>query len=285
MGNLRFRDRTVATRSVYSGVDCSFLFSRAEPGLLAALLIGSFERVLIFGFGPVVFWSLFYFVWIGIHWIRFIWGVWNISVGFCLLIWAWRDMSGPEAISGSICLFIGGCLCFSPSIYFFAKRQREFVHWPESLLVGAVCFLMLCSIGLGTIGFSVFRQQREEDARTAADDVNRHIYVEQDLEWTTAHVTRASLQRNGYERLLLLFDDTKTRLGKAREISHAKATVVMRLSFPPNIESDARVVATAEMDDGPVELNAILWDGGNGWQIDRMWWKFLPVSDATPASE
>jgi hypothetical protein len=79
--------------------------------------------------------------------------------------------------------------------------------------------------------------------------------------------------------------DTKNQLGKAREISHAKATIAMRLTFPFNIESDARVIATAEMDHGPVELHAILWDGGNGWQTDRMWWKFLPLPDPSPVPE
>jgi hypothetical protein len=257
------------------------LFHFGSQGILilSALFNGNLERTFIIAGTVVLFWLLFYFVWIGVHWVRFIWGGWNMIAGFCLLIWAWRDMSGFETLAGSISLLIGAYLCFSPPVYFFAKRQREIVHWPESLLFGAVCFLMLLSIAAATICFSAFRQQREQEACAFADEANQHVYVDQNLEWAATHVTQTSLQQNGQERLRYFFEDTKNRLGRAREISQAKATVSMRFSTPFNIESSARVIATAETDNGPAEVYAMLRDGGDGWQIDRMWWRFLPLSE------
>ncbi len=119
----------------------------------------------------------------------------------------------------------------------------------------------------------------EEEACAFADEANHHVYVDQNLEWAATHVTQTSLQQNGQERLRYFFEDTKNRLGRAREISQAKATVSMRFSTPFNIESSARVIATAETDNGPAEVYAMLRDGGDGWQIDRMWWRFLPLSE------
>ena len=127
--------------------------------IAAAVSVGNVDRVLIFGVMVALFWLQFYFVWIGVHWLRWLWGAWNLAAGFCLLIWAWRD-SGMETLSGSASLIIGFYLCFSPSIYFFAKRQRETVRWKESLLFGLVCFLVLLTIGAGIIGLAGFRMQR-----------------------------------------------------------------------------------------------------------------------------
>jgi hypothetical protein len=51
--------------------------------LAASILLGNIERFLIFGVGTVFFWLLFYLVWIGVHWIRWLLGGWNLIIGFC----------------------------------------------------------------------------------------------------------------------------------------------------------------------------------------------------------
>src|SRR5438105_10984760 len=59
-------------------------------------LSGNLDRIFFFGLAAVLFWLQFYFVWIGVRWLRWLWGAWNVATGFCLIIWAWRDLSAIE---------------------------------------------------------------------------------------------------------------------------------------------------------------------------------------------
>jgi hypothetical protein len=94
--------------------------------LAACILLGNIERFLIFGVGAVFFWLLFYLVWIGVDWIRWLLGGWNLIIGFCLLIWAWRDMSGIETLSATIALS-SAHICFRlPFIFLPLSNARRF---------------------------------------------------------------------------------------------------------------------------------------------------------------
>jgi hypothetical protein len=97
---------------------------------LAFVLDGSAVRVCAFGFAAVIFWLLFYFVWIGVAWLRWLWGVWNLATGFCLLIWAWRDLSELETLFGheyghrSLSLFaVGLFFCQAPKGNYALERS------------------------------------------------------------------------------------------------------------------------------------------------------------------
>jgi hypothetical protein len=147
--------------------------------LAATIFLGDIERFLIFGVGAVFFWLLFYFAWIGVHWIRWLWGGWNLIIGFCLLIWAWRDMSGLETLSAAIAVLIGAYL-LSPSVYFFASEQRKMVRGKEAVLLAVVCLLVLCSIGAGMTGLWMLRNQRLQEAIEFADVAAQHVYAEPD---------------------------------------------------------------------------------------------------------
>ena len=145
---------------------------------LAFVLGGSAVRVFAFGFVAVIFWLLFYFVWIGVAWLRWLWGVWNLATGFCLLIWAWRDLSGLETVFGTMNMVIGAYL-FSPSVYFFARHQKKTTHWKEALLFVAGCFLIMCNVAAVAFGFWFFLEQHRRDACHFTDDAGQHIYVDQ----------------------------------------------------------------------------------------------------------
>jgi hypothetical protein len=36
----------------------------------------------------------------------------------------------------------------------------------------------------------------------------------------------------------------------------------------------------AETDEGPVLLNFILWNFDSDWEIERVWWEYLPSPDS-----
>jgi hypothetical protein len=262
------------------------LFYSITQGLIFAATIfsGNIEWALIFAVNVVFFWFLFYLIWIGIHWIRWICGAWNTVLGFCLIIWGWRDSNAFGAGLGTLCFLIGIYLCLSPSVYEFARRQRESVRWKEALLIAVVCLLIVGSLGTALLGLGFVHLQREKEAGLFADEAARRVYLDRDMDWVLAHVTAQSLQHDGKERMTNFFASTRKRLGKIDQISEAHAIVHTGLKLPSTFTSDAEVTAEAETAAGPVELHTVLFDVGHGWEIERMWWTFeaMPENSAPP---
>jgi hypothetical protein len=53
--------------------------------VIAQVILGNIEAFLVFAILIILFWLQFYFVWIGVHWLRWLWGGGNLFTGFCLL--------------------------------------------------------------------------------------------------------------------------------------------------------------------------------------------------------
>jgi hypothetical protein len=260
----------------------AFYFLVQGSALASELIAGNLERLLILSIGVTFFWLLFYFVWIGWHWVRWIWGGLNLLAGFIILIWAWRDQNGFEAASAAIGLLLGSYLGLAPSVYIFAKRQRETVRWKESLLFGAVCFLILLSIGAAILGLFGYRSQRLEEACAFANEASQRIYIDHDVDWVWAHVTQHSLERGGRGRVAAFLDYTKGHLGEARRIEPAKGLIQIRFRFPVTIQAQAEIISRAEVPDALIEIRFLLWDVGAGWQIEHMRWNYLPLPKSLP---
>ena len=256
-----------------------FYFVVQITGFAAAVLSGNIERALGFTVIAMLFWLLLYLIWIGLHWVRLVWGGWNMISGFGLLIWGWRDSSGYETTLGAITLLIGTYLCLSPSVYSFARRQRETVRWQEAVLIAVVCLLVIISIAAALLGLQFVHIQREREAARFAEEVAQRVYLDHDFDWTLAHVTPTSLEDDGRERLRYFFSAVRRQLGEIRSISGAQATVSLRFRLPSTFASDAQVISNAESAAGPVELHARLLEEGSGWEVDRMWWTFAPMPE------
>jgi hypothetical protein len=182
-------------------------------GVVAAaqIMLGNIEQLLAFSIGCIVFWLQFYFIWIGVHWVRWLAGAWAGVNGFCWLIWG---LGGSDALTvsfGAINLLIASYFCLSSSVYFFAKRQRETVRWREAVAVAVVCLLLLCSIGAGMIGLWAFRTQQLREAVEFAEVAAQQIYENADEDWALSHVTHKSLQYYDGRQRLKYFCKTPAR--------------------------------------------------------------------------
>ena len=260
-----------------------FQFLTQAIVIMAAAFLGNLERAAGLAAGALLFWLLFYFVWTGVHWVRWLWGAWNLVVGFCLLIWAWRDMSDMETLSGTLTFGIGFVLCFSPSIYFFALRQREVVRWREAFLIAVVCFLLLLSVGATLAGLVILRQRWNRDTTAFAIEANHRIYHDRDYDWVRARVTASSFQNHGAERLRYFFEDNRDRLGQVGPVTEPRTMINLRLQWPLELTATVRFDAKASTARGPVAVHEILQGGAGGWQIDHIWWTYLPMTEAGPA--
>ena len=242
---------------------------------VSELLLGNLDRFLVFSVNTVGYWLLFYFLWIGIHWLRWVWGVWNLGFGFCWLIWALRDMSGPEALGGTMCLLIGALL-LSPAVYFFTREQRTKLCWSEVVLAGTACLLVLGSIIASLFGLWSVRNERLRDAIDFAQIASDRIYIEHDREWLLAHVTQQSLRNFGHLRMDNFFRDTE-RLGHVEQISGFDGEIRLHYCFPFRFDAGAHIIGRAHSEDGPIEAHLLLLSSEKDWQIDRIWWRPAPL--------
>jgi hypothetical protein len=243
---------------------------------------GNLERAVIFAAESVLFWLLFYFIWIGIHWIRFVWGGWNMVAGFCLLIWAWLDLSGIETVAAVTTFLTGFYLCFSPSVYFFARRQHETIRWRESILTGLACVLVLGSVGAAAIGLAVMREQWRRDASAFAAETGHRIYQDRDFQWVLAHVTAESLMAGGPDRLRLFFQNNKKQLGDFGLLEEPRTQIRLRFQPPFGFAAEGHADARAETAHGPVEVHETFQSKAGEWQIIHMWWSYLPLPETAP---
>jgi hypothetical protein len=68
-------------------------------------------------------------------------------------------------------------------------------------------------------------------------------------------------------------------LGNFEQISAARALVRIRLQLPTGLKTQAEILSRAKTTAGLIDLHAMLVEGGEGWEIDRMWWTFVGSSD------
>jgi len=263
-------------RAILVTIGCGYLISQ---GLTAAgeIAVGSIEQLLTSSVGFVVFWFLFYFIWIGVHWIRWVMGAWSGAVGFCWVIWGFGANNIAMISFGAINLLIAAYFCLSPSVYFFAKRQREIVRWKEAVAAGVVCTLLLCSVAAALGGLWAVRNDQLADAIEFAEMAAEQIYVNANLDWAFSHVSQRSGQRDGRVRLERFFQITNQRLRSVEQISNSRGWVRLHFQFPFRFEWDAYVVCRAQSRDGPAELHFILWKPERNWEIDHMWWSYLAL--------
>ncbi len=239
------------------------------------ILLGRIEILLLGGAGALIFWLLFYFIWIGVHWVRWLTGGFLMLVSFAHLIWGIRDGNTIRLIDGSIGFPIAAYLGLAPSVYFFALRQKETVRWLESIVVATV--LGLVFVSLGTVIFALARHKAEVEVRglAFADRAFRRVFVEGDEEFLKSRVTAHLMQREKWERLSWFMTDREMRLGEARELRPVQGQLRFRFQFPATLISEGRMFTEAQSDGGPVRFFIIIGEAGGEWQIDGIYWNFI----------
>src|SRR5207248_413170 len=129
-------------------------------------------------------------IWIGIHWVRWLNGAWNVLVGFTFVIWGLRDHMTIVVGAGIYLFGVGAYLGLAPSVYFFAKRQRESIRWMEAVAVAVVFLVLLGSLSAGIVGLVRYRVSLEEQARQFADAAFRNIFREHDTYFLLDHASK-----------------------------------------------------------------------------------------------
>ena len=177
------------------------------------------EALMGFAIFCAVFWLLFYLIWIGINWIRWLAGAWLGLSGFSFLIWALRDGDLVLAAAGVINCLIATYFCISPSVYFFAKRQRENRSWLHSGMVVAVFVLLSFTFFIGSVVLFAYRARAEAGAIEFTQEAAIHIYGDQDREWMFANLSPVDVAASTRANLNAFFEQNVGRVSPVLQIS------------------------------------------------------------------
>ena len=251
--------------------------------LTAHIALGNIELLLPMVSGFVVFWLQFYLIWIGINWVRWLAAAWCGLVGFVLVIRGWGDGNSFFVVFGCINLIVGSYLGLSPSVYFFAKRQRKRRNWTHSLIVAAIFALIFLSFFMGSIGLSAHKAQLEAEGGQFADEAFRRIFTNHDTEFLLDRMTERGLTAaGGGEQLAKFLQTTGLQTGDVHDIKRTTANLKLTYGFPAHFGCTARVTAQGIGTLGPVQLRLDIIQSNQDWQIETLWWHYPSDPSAFP---
>jgi hypothetical protein len=244
--------------------------------LTAQISFGNIELLLPTVSGFVFFWLQFYLIWIGINWVRWFATAWCGVVGFVLLMRGLFDGNSFFVVFGCINLIVGSYLGLSPSVYFFAKRQRERRNWILSLSVAAIFGLMFLSFFIGSIGLSVYKAQLEAEGGHFADEAFRRIFTDHDAEFLLDRMTDGCVAAGGgREQWTMFLQRTALQIGGVRDIKRVWTRLNLTYGFHTGFGCTGTVTAQGTGAAGPIQLRLDIVQSDQDWQIETLEWHYL----------
>ena len=222
----------------------------------------------------VVFWLLFYLIWIGVNWIRWLAAAWCGLVGFIDLIRGWVGGNSFQVVFGCIDLIVGIYLGASPSVYFFAKRQRETRNWLRVVSVAALLGLMFVSFA-ATVGVHAYKMWLEREASEFGTEAFKRIFTDHDAEFLLDRITeRGLIASGGREQLTQFVKTTALQTGDLHDINRTGVLIKLTYGFPFNLGCIGRVTAQADGTAGPVQLQLNVTKSDQDWEIETLSWHY-----------
>lgn len=258
----------------------TFLVVVACLTLLAQLLViasgiavGSIDFALFHAAVALIFWLQFYFIWIGIHWVRWLTGGWNALLGFIYLVWGIRDGNILSVIVGVYSLGLGCYMALAPSVYFFAKRQRETVRRGESIIIALGFLILFGTLAVGFVSLQGYRASVEREGREFADRAFRRLFTEHDTAFLLDHASdrlmKAAGDRNHLSRFL---SDEFLRGGDVHDITPPAGSLQLRYSFPFRLFGEGQMSSTGFGEKSGIVMQMVIGDETGDWQIHSIGW-------------
>ncbi len=215
---------------------------------------------------------LLYFIWIGHNWPRWLIAPFYACAGFADAIWGIIYGDGFLFLVGLFGLTIFAYLALAPSVYAFARHQRECIQRSESLIVGGIFLLVIASIGSGLYGFYVYDTDLQRAATDFAGTAFNKVFLYHDEEFLQANLKdeeRAMTFHQFVEKISDSLGPVKW-VGKFRGVFTTK-WAQRRLTIGGVFQVPI-LVHEAE----PIWVNLQVSQIGDGWQIDHIGWEFQP---------
>ncbi len=244
-------------------------------GLIVAngIVAGFIDFAMFHGIVALIFWLQFYFIWIGVHWVRWLNGAWNALLGFIYLIWGIRDGNILSVIVGVYLLVVGCYMALAPSVYFFAKRQRETVRTSQSILIALGFVVLFGTLGAGFVGLQGYKAGVEREAREFADRAFHRIFTEHDTAFFLEHASNRLVQAaGGRGRLSLFLQHEFLHGGDVHDLAPPRGSLRLRYSFPLRLSGEGQMNSTGFGEKGGIVMHMVIGDDSGDWQIHEIGW-------------
>lgn len=243
--------------------------------IAASVITGRIDQILIQSMASVIALLLFYFIWIGIHWVRFVTAAWLGLIALYYLLWGVHDNVLVELIIGVVNLACASCLALSAPVFFFAKHQRESSWWKETLLFVGTCLLLIASLASAVLALSRYRDEEQIEATSFADRAFGAVFADHDTYFFLDHLTQHSLRANGGRLKATRFlQDATLRGGDVHDIKPATGKLAFSYNFPNRLDCTGIMETEAVGMKGPIGLHMNIVKREEGWQIENVWWRF-----------
>ena len=215
---------------------------------------------------------ILYLIWIGQNWARWLLAPFYAFTGLANIVWGVIYSRGELLVYGIGLLFIFSYLALSPSVYAFAKHQRERTGLFEALVIGSGFMLVLGTIGSTMLGFHLYKGTVERDAVEFAGLAFHRVFVNQDPEFLRQHASEGRRYLSP-EQFIATVDD---QLGAYRTTG----------SYTPTFDAKVRdwrlvlsggVKAKAWFDAGAFVVDIRISGTERHWAIDHISWEPAPL--------
>lgn len=239
---------------------------------------GLLDQVIADAIGILLFWLAFYFIWIGVHWVRWIQGACTALFGLTLALRGVEGSSGLLIVLGLFDLALGAYLALAPAIYFFALRQRESRSWQMAVAVAAIFALLVASLACGAWGLTIYRQMLASEARQFAGTAFRRLFAEHDTYFLLDHAAPRMLAPPFGRAYLTRYLQVATiRAGDVHAFQPAQGSVALRCGLPLKVYLEGDMQADAICERGHIVLSMHVHGLPGNWLIDQLGW-ILPPS-------
>ena len=216
---------------------------------------------------------MLYLIWIGQNWARWLLAPFYAVTGAINTVWGIISGRGDWFVYGLGLLAIFCYLAFAPSVYAFARHQRERTGWVEALAIGAGFMLVLASIASVMFGFHVYKRSVERAAVEFAQLTFRRVFINQDAQFLREH---ASTKRRPMspEEFVAIIDEQLGQFQSAGPTSTSAFDARLRdwrLAVSGGVKGEAEFLAGAFIVD-------IRVSGSEGnWAIEQISWEPVPI--------
>jgi len=216
--------------------------------------------------GFAFFWLQFYLIWIGVGWVRWLAGGALMLAGFAQMIWAVSILSGLQFVIGLFHLSFGAYVGFAPSVFFFARRQREKRDLFRSIATTVVFLLLITSLFAGSFGLHAvdffFQREADDFARTTFD----RVFIDHDISYLKAHSSKT--KHSSPEVFVWKIKD----LGALEKLEAPRRQIVSRWSWH-GIELRGAFEWRAKFELAQrVSLHLDISGDGRHWEIEHVSW-------------
>ena len=215
---------------------------------------------------------LIYLIWIGQNWVRWIVAPFFALWGFCYVVWGIVRGDGLLLTVGGLCLIIFAYLAIAPSVYAFARHQREGILWWEIVAAGGVFLLVLISIGCLLGALVGYKAYLERDGLAFAENLFQRVFVDHDSDYLAASSNPDKHRRNPKARAAAFVAQT-SQLGPLKAPPSFRSALVLRY-MDGHLCTFDHLFARTEFEAGTVSVDIRISQSQNGWGVDHLDWNW-----------